>query len=85
MYLWYSSLLRDKKTKEEKAKVISEFHNSIREYMNPLLKEISAKDKYLDIAVVRFVLLMCYDMDVFDFPKSREGKRKGEGVSSQVL
>ena len=71
MYLWYSSVSRDKKTKEEKAKVISEFHNSIREYMNPLLKEISAKDKYLDIAVVRFVLLMCYDMDVFDFPKSK--------------
>ena len=41
-----------------------------------MLKEISAKDQYLEVAVVRDVLLSCYDMDasIFDFPKSQRLK-----------
>ena len=76
MYLWYSSLLRNDKTKEEKKKIIDEFKNSIREYINPLLKEISAKDKYLDVAVVRGILLSNCDTStsVYDFPKSKRLK-----------
>ena len=72
-YLWYSDLLKDCKTREEGEKIANEFNKSIREYINPLLKEISAKDKYLEVAVVRDVLLSCYDMDasIFDFPKSQ--------------
>ena len=55
-YLWYSDLLKDCKTREEGEKVANDFNKSIREYINPLLKEISAKDKYLEVAVVRDVL-----------------------------
>ena len=51
-YLWYSDLLKDCKTREEGEKVANDFNKSIREYINPLLKEISAKDKYLEVAVV---------------------------------
>lgn len=75
-YLWYSDLLKDCKTREEGEKVANEFNKSIREYINPLLKEISAKDKYLEVAVVRDVLLSCYEMDasIFNFPKSQRLK-----------
>lgn len=75
-YLWYSDLLEDCKTREEGEKIANEFNKSIREYINPLLKEISAKDKYLDVAVVRDVLLSCYEMDasIFDFSKSQRLK-----------
>ncbi len=75
-YLWYSDLLKDCKTREEGEKVANDFNKSIREYINPLLKEISAKDKYLEVAVVRDVLLSCYEMDasIFDFPKSQRLK-----------
>lgn len=69
-------LLKDCKTREEGGKVANDFNKSIREYINPLLKEISAKDQYLEVAVVRDVLLSCYDMDasIFDFPKSQRLK-----------
>lgn len=75
-YLWYSDLLEDCKTREEGEKIANEFNKSIREYINPLLKEISAKDKYLEVAVVRDVLLSCYEMDasIFDFSKSQRLK-----------
>ena len=75
-YLWYSDLLEDCKTREEGENIANEFNKSIREYINPLLKEISAKDKYLDVAVVRDVLLSCYEMDasIFDFSKSQRLK-----------
>ena len=62
-YLWYSDLLKDCKTREEGEKVANDFNKSIREYINPLLKEISAKDKYLEVAVVRDVLSSCNEID----------------------
>ena len=87
-YLWYSDLLKDCKTREEGEKVANDFNKSIREYINPLLKEISAKDEYLEVAVVRDVLLSCYDMDasIFDFPKSQRLKELNEiyGVGERM-
>lgn len=72
-YLSYSDLLRDCKTREEAYAKIDEFYQSIRDDMNPLLKEIAAKDKYLDVAVVRDVLSSCCEVDpaIFNFPKSQ--------------
>ena len=91
-YLWYSDLLRDCKTEEEGQAKADEFNRSIRDYINPLLKEISAKDKYLDVAVVRDVLLSCYEMDtsIFDFPKSQRLRElndayvKGEQMDEEM-
>lgn len=91
-YLWYSDLLRDCKTEKEGQAKADEFNKSIREYINPILKEISAKDKYLDVAVVRDVLLSCYEMDVsiFDFPKSQrltelnDAYMKGESMDEEM-
>uniref|UniRef100_UPI00402943DE TlpA family protein disulfide reductase n=1 Tax=Butyricimonas virosa TaxID=544645 RepID=UPI00402943DE len=87
-YLWYSDLLKDCKTREEGEKVANDFNKSIREYINPLLKEISAKDKYLEVAVVRDVLSSCNEIDpsIFDFPKSQRLKELNEiyGVGERM-
>lgn len=91
-YAWYSDLLRECKTQEEAQAKIDEFNKSIQVYINPLLKEIAAKDKYLDVAAVRDVLMGCCDMKpaVFDFPKSRRLKElndayvKGEGMDEEM-
>ncbi len=58
-------------SREEYNKRINGFYNIICEEVNPLLKEISASDKYLDIAVVRQVLVSSYAVTAFDFPKSK--------------
>jgi len=87
-YLWYSDLLKDCKTREEGEKVANDFNKSIREYINPLLKEISAKDEYLEVAVVRDVLSSCNEIDpsIFDFPKSQRLKELNEiyGVGERM-
>lgn len=72
-YLWYSDIFANCKSEEEAKAKGDEFNKSIREYINPLLKQISAKDKYLDVAVVRDVLMSCYEIDasIFNFPKSK--------------
>lgn len=57
---------------EEEAKDrMQAFYASIGGAVNPLLKELAASDKYLDIAVVRQVLLSAYNIAAFDFPKSK--------------
>lgn len=64
-------LFRTCKSDEEYHKIAGEFYNTIRDVVNPLLKEIAAKDDYIDVAVVRDVLLDCYDVQAFTFPKSK--------------
>lgn len=83
-YLWYSDILRSCKTEEEAQEKSDEFNKSIRDYINPLLKEISAKDKYLEVAVVRDVLSGCYytDPSIFDFPKSQRLKELNEAYAA---
>lgn len=64
------NMLRNCKSEEEAIKVIREFYKSIRGDINPILKEIAASDDYLEVAVVRDVLLDCYNEKTFGFPKS---------------
>ncbi|MEG2555964.1 MAG: TlpA disulfide reductase family protein [Odoribacter sp.] len=60
--------------------------------MNPLLKEISAQDKYLETGSVRDALLSCCDMDAaaFDFLKFQrlkelnEAYMKGESIDGEL-
>ena len=63
-------LFRTCKSDEEYLKIAHEFYTSIKGDVNPLLKELSASDAYLEIAVVRDVLLDCYDEKSFEYPKS---------------
>lgn len=90
-YPAYSGFLRTCPPEEQQAKS-DEFYRSIRGDVNPLLKEIAAKDKYLEAGSVRDALLSCYDMDaaVFDFPKSQRLKElndvymKGESMDGEM-
>lgn len=90
-YLIYSGILRTCPPEEQQAKA-DEFNQSIRGMVNPLLKEVSAEDKYLETGSVRDVLLSCCDTDaaVFDFPKSQrltelnEVYMKGQSMDGEM-
>lgn len=88
-YPAYSSMLR---SPEEQKADPDEFYRSIREVVNPLLKEIAAKDEYLETGSVRDALLSCYDMDAsgIALPKSQRLKEfievymKGQSMDGEM-
>lgn len=84
-YPFYSdTMFEGVKTDEEALKVLEKFHASIRDLVNPMLKELAASDDYLDVAVVRDVLLDACENKTFDFKRSvrlqelNEVLKKGE-------
>ena len=66
------AMLSDCKSEEEFKQVLGKFYTSIQGDMNPILQEIAGSDDYLDVAVVRDVLVSCYNLKVFDYPKPVE-------------
>lgn len=58
------------KSDEDALKVLNKYYESVKDVVNPLLKELAASDDYLEVAVVRDVLLDGCDKPVFDYPKS---------------
>ena len=64
------AMLSDCKSEEEFKQVLGKFYTSIQGDMNPILQEIAGSDDYLDVAVVRDVLVSCYNLKAFDYPKS---------------
>ena len=84
-YPFYASdVLTACKSEEEARQALEKFNLSVKEWVEPILKELAASDKYLDVAVVRDVLLGECDKSVFDYPKSvrlaelNEVLRKGD-------
>lgn len=78
------------KSDEEYLKIARDFYSSIKGDVNPLLKEVAASDDYLEVAVVRDVLLECYDEKSFEYPKSarltelHEVLNKGEEIEGTL-
>lgn len=67
----YSNMFQDCKSEEDYYKAAAEFYASIKDHVNPLLKEIAASDAYLEVAVARDILLDCYNEKVFEYAKSK--------------
>lgn len=84
------AMLSDCKSEEEFKQVLGKFYTSIQGDMNPILQEIAGSDDYLDVAVVRDVLVSCYNLKVFDYPKSArlaelvEVLEKGEELEGEL-
>lgn len=57
------------------------FYLSQKELLEPNLKELARSDKYIDIEVVRYVLLMYGELDLFDFKVSARLKELDEAYS----
>lgn len=80
----------DCKSEEEFNRVVEKFYTSIQGDMNPILREIAGSDDYLDVAVVRDVLVSCYNLKAFDYPKSArlaelvEVLEKGEELEGEL-
>ena len=57
-------------TKEEAAKIRNDFFLEQKEVVEPVLRELASSDAYIDIEVVRYVLLLYRDLKLFDFKLS---------------
>ena len=79
----------DCKSEEEFNRVVEKFI-IYKGDMNPILREIAGSDDYLDVAVVRDVLVSCYNLKAFDYPKSArvaelvEVLEKGEELEGEL-
>lgn len=69
-YFSYGLLSRWDDTAEVKQEKKNAFYGTIRFLVEPLLKELTASDDYLELAEVREVLAECYSSKVFEFPQS---------------
>ena len=56
--------------KEKYTDIRNKFYLSQKTLIEPLLKELSESDDYVDVEVVRYVLLTYSELDLFDFEKS---------------
>lgn len=74
LYLYFfqtGQLAEYKDPQEVKLAKKTRFYQSITSVIEPLLKELTASDRYLDLSEVRQVLIECYTTNVFQFPKSK--------------
>ena len=69
-YFSYGQLSRWDDTAEVKQEKKNAFYQTIKLFVEPLLKELTASDDYLELAEVRDVLGECYSSNVFEFPQS---------------
>ena len=88
--IWTAQQANGNLSEEEFKQVLGKFYTSIQGDMNPILQEIAGSDDYLDVAVVRDVLVSCYNLKVFDYPKSArlaelvEVLEKGEELEGEL-
>lgn len=66
------------KSDEDALNVLKKYYASIKGIVDPMLKELAASNEYLDVAVVRDVLLDACENTAFDFPKSLRLKELNE-------
>lgn len=52
-------------TRETFPKFLNEYHEGIKDFMLPLLREVAADDRYLDIEVARAVLSQARDIEAY--------------------
>ena len=69
-YFSYGQLSRWDDTAEVKQEKKNVFYQTIKLFVEPLLKELTTSDDYLELAEVRDVLGECYSSNVFEFPQS---------------
>ncbi|WP_455510399.1 TlpA family protein disulfide reductase [Butyricimonas paravirosa] len=69
-YFFYGQLSRWDDSAEVKLKKKNAFYQTIKFIVEPLLKELTASDNYLELSEVREVLGECYSSNVFEFPQS---------------
>ena len=80
------SMMKDVKSYEEADEKMRTFYASIASDFNPILKELASSDKYLELQVVRDILLFCAGDDFFEFPRSKALLELNEIIKkSQVL
>lgn len=69
-YFLYGQLSKWDDTAEVKQEKKNAFYKTIKFIVEPLLKELTASDNYLELSEVRDVLSECYSSNVFEFPQS---------------
>ena len=65
------NMLKGVKSEKEAIARMRKYNASIAPDLNPILKELSTSDDYLEIEVVRDMLLSCMEEDFYDFPRSK--------------
>ena len=65
------NMMKGVKSEEEAMACMRKYNASIAPDLNPVLKELSTSDDYLEIEVVRDMLLACMKEDFYDFPRSK--------------
>lgn len=69
-YFMYGKFSKWDDKPEVKLEKKQAFYHTIKPLVEPLLKDLTASDRYLELPEVREMLKECYTTQVFDFPQS---------------
>lgn len=68
--LYKKDFFAENMSKQERSQHLNDYYTSLKDYIQPILDELSSNDKYLDIEVVRLVLSYFMENKIFNFEKS---------------